>query len=73
MHPVIEDITRTRCSPTWQQISQPVAIDRAAKPLRVFMFRQTREKDIALFYSFTKEPRPAKQEDVPPTCWCRRS
>jgi flagellar biosynthetic protein FliP len=29
------------------------------------MFRQTREKDIAVFYSMTKEPRPAKQADVP--------
>ena len=29
------------------------------------MFKQTREKDIAVFYSMTKEPRPAKQDDVP--------
>jgi flagellar biosynthetic protein FliP len=66
MHPVIEDINKNALQPYLaNKISQPVAIDRAAKPLRVFMFRQTREKDIALFYSFTKEPRPAKQEDVP--------
>jgi flagellar biosynthesis protein FliP len=66
MHPVIEDINKNALQPYLaNKISQPVAIDRAAKPLRVFMFRQTREKDIALFYSFTKEPRPAKQDDVP--------
>jgi len=47
------------------KISQSVAIDRAQKPLRAFMFRQTREKDIAVFYAMTKEPRPAKQDDVP--------
>ena len=29
------------------------------------MFKQTREKDIALFYSLSKEPRPATQDDVP--------
>ena len=29
------------------------------------MFRQTREKDLAVFYSISKEPRPARQEDVP--------
>ena len=66
MHPVIEDINKNALQPYLaNKISQPVAIDRAAKPLRAFMFRQTREKDIALLYSFTKEPRPAKQEDVP--------
>jgi len=40
-------------------------MDRAAQPLRAFMFKQTREKDIALFYSMSKEQRPAKQADVP--------
>ena len=29
------------------------------------MFKQTREKDIALFYTLSKAPRPAKQADVP--------
>jgi flagellar biosynthetic protein FliP len=66
MHPVIEDINKNALQPYLaNKISQPVAVDRAAKPLRAFMFKQTREKDIALFYSFTKEPRPAKQDDVP--------
>jgi flagellar biosynthetic protein FliP len=66
MHPVIEDINKTALQPYLaNKISQPVALERAAKPLRAFMFKQTREKDIALFYSFTKEPRPASQDDVP--------
>jgi flagellar biosynthetic protein FliP len=66
MSPVIEDINKNALQPyLGQKISQSVAIDRAQKPLRAFMFRQTREKDIAVFYSMTKEPRPAKQEDVP--------
>ena len=66
MHPVIEDINKTALQPYLaNKISQPVALERAAKPLRTFMFKQTREKDIALFYSFTKEPRPAAQADVP--------
>ena len=29
------------------------------------MFKQTREKDIALFYHISGTPRPAKQDDVP--------
>jgi flagellar biosynthetic protein FliP len=66
MAPVVNDINKNALQPYLsQKISQSVAIDRAQKPLRAFMFRQTREKDIAVFYSMTKEPRPAKQEDVP--------
>ena len=48
-----------------EQITQGVAFDRAQQSLRAFVFMQTREKDIALFYSLSKEPRPAKQADVP--------
>jgi flagellar biosynthesis protein FliP len=66
MAPVIKDINTNALQPyLGQKISQSVAIDRAQKPLRAFMFRQTREKDIAVFYSMTKEKRPAKQDDVP--------
>ncbi len=66
MNPVIKDINKNALQPyLGNKISQSVAIDRAAKPLRGFMFRQTREKDIALFYSLSKEPRPAAQDDVP--------
>jgi flagellar biosynthetic protein FliP len=66
MNPVIKDINQNALQPYLSsKISQSVAIDRAAKPLRGFMFRQTREKDIALFYTLSKEPRPAAQADVP--------
>ncbi len=66
MSPTIEDINKNALQPYLaQKISQSVALDRAQKPLRAFMFRQTREKDIAVFYSISKEPRPAKQDDVP--------
>jgi flagellar biosynthetic protein FliP len=66
MAPVFNDINQNALQPYLnQKISQSVALDRAQKPLRAFMFKQTREKDIAVFYAMTKEPRPAKQEDVP--------
>jgi flagellar biosynthetic protein FliP len=66
MNPVIQDINKNALQPyLGNKISQSVAVDRAAKPLRAFMFKQTREKDIALFYSLSKEPRPALQADVP--------
>jgi flagellar biosynthetic protein FliP len=66
MNPVIQDINKNALQPyLGSKISQSVAIDRAAKPLRVFMFKQTREKDIALFYKLSKEPQPKSQADVP--------
>jgi len=66
MNPVIQDINTNALQPyLGNKITQSAALDRAQKPLRAFMFKQTREKDIALFYSLSKEPRPAKQDDVP--------
>ncbi len=66
MNPVITDINTNALQPYLAtKISQSVALDRAQKPLRAFMFRQTREKDIALFYTLSKTPRPEKQADVP--------
>jgi len=66
MNPVITDINKNALQPYMaQKITQATALDRAQKPLRAFMFRQTREKDIALFYQLSKEPRPVKQDDVP--------
>jgi flagellar biosynthetic protein FliP len=66
MNPVIRDVNKNAVQPYLKnQISQSVALDRAATPLRGFMFKQTREKDIQLFYSISKEPRPKAQKDVP--------
>jgi flagellar biosynthetic protein FliP len=66
MGPVIKDINGKAVQPYLKnQITQQVAIDRAAAPLRTFMFKQTRDKDLQLFYSMSKEPRPATQSDVP--------
>jgi flagellar biosynthetic protein FliP len=66
MKPVIDDVNANALQPyLGNKISQSVALDRAQKPLRAFMFRQTREKDIAVFYNVSHEKYPAKQEDVP--------
>jgi flagellar biosynthetic protein FliP len=66
MKPVIDDINTNALQPYMaNKISQTVALDRAQKPLHGFMIRQTREKDIALFYHMSKEPPPAKPDDVP--------
>jgi flagellar biosynthesis protein FliP len=40
------------------------ALERSVVPLRTFMLEYTREKDLALFVELSKEPRPAKPEDL---------
>ncbi|HWH95652.1 MAG TPA: flagellar type III secretion system pore protein FliP [Baekduia sp.] len=50
---------------TKNQITQAEALDRGQKPLREFMFRQTRTKDLALFVSLSKRKRPQTRADVP--------
>lgn len=64
--------------PTWQAVNdqalQPYlagklpadqALQAAMKPIRSFMLRQTREKDLALFVEMSKAPRPRTPDDVP--------
>lgn len=48
-----------------EKISLSTAIQKAQEPLREFMFKQTREKDISIFYSITNLERPQTREDVP--------
>ena len=46
------------------QISVDEAIDNTIAPVREFMFRQTRESDLALFVNLSESERPNTQEDV---------
>lgn len=46
------------------QITQEEAIERVVEPLREFMFRQTREADLALFVNLSDGPRPEGPEEV---------
>jgi flagellar biosynthesis protein FliP len=50
-----------------KKISQSQAFEEALKPVRKFMFRQTREKDLALFIQLAKMPRPKNQDEIPTT------
>jgi len=47
-----------------EQISGEQAFILATAPLKDFMLKQTREKDLALFVKMSKEPRPAKPADI---------
>ena len=47
------------------QISLDDAIDKGSTPLRGFMLKQTRERDLALFVSLGKLPQPNTPDDLP--------
>ena len=47
------------------EIGQRAALDRALAPVRDFMFRQTRDKEITLFTRMAKLERPQNRDDVP--------
>ena len=47
-----------------EQISQEVAIERALPPIRQFMFKHTREKDLSLFVQISGDQKPSSREDV---------
>lgn len=65
-------------TPVWQQVnrdayqpykagtlSQEQAFEKAVQPIRKFMLSQTREKDLGLFVSLSKQERPKNANDIP--------
>ena len=50
------------------QLSNQQFYDKGMAPLRDFMFRQTREKDIALFVKLSKIEKPKNRNDIPSYC-----
>jgi flagellar biosynthetic protein FliP len=47
-----------------KKIDEKELFERAVKPFKEFMFKNTREKDLALFIKLRKEERPRTPEDV---------
>lgn len=65
MRPVGEEVYSRAMEPYFDgRIGYKVALKRAETPLRGFMFRQTAERDLALFVYLSKSPRPAGPDDV---------
>lgn len=65
MTPVYNDLNTNAVQPYLQnQITQEEAMTRAVVPVRTFMLRQTREKDIELFLSMSGNPRPQTEADI---------
>ena len=66
MAPTFNQIKKDAIDPlTAGKISQSRAIERGQEPLRDFMFRQTRDKDLALFVDMAHLKRPKTRADVP--------
>lgn len=66
MAPVWSDVNENALQPYLQgEIAQEEALSKAVQPMREFMIKQTREKDLALFVNLSKMPQPNTVEDVP--------
>jgi len=50
-----------------EEISQEEALKKALDPMREFMFKQTRKKDLSLFINISKTKKPDTLEEIPTT------
>ena len=68
MAPVWHKINQSALQPYLdKKIDNEQALQNAVSPLREFMFKQTREKDLALFVDIAKLQRPKNIADIPTT------
>lgn len=66
MSPTISKINETAYQPYMKNlITQEQALNNAVKPMRDFMFKQTKEEELALFVKLAKLERPKNKDDVP--------
>jgi len=66
MMPIWQKINNNALQPyLHEEISQEVALKEAITPIRNFMFKQTREKDLALFIKMAKINKPKNEDDIP--------
>jgi flagellar biosynthetic protein FliP len=66
MAPTFKQISNQAIEPlVAEKIDRNTAFKNAEAPIREFMFSQTREKDLELFFSLSKESKPTTRADVP--------
>ena len=66
MAPTAREINLTVLQPlNRNELSVEQALDRTAAPMKVFMLRHTRKKDLGLFLRIAKAPTPQTKADVP--------
>ncbi len=69
MAPTLKDVNSSALQPYLNgKIGNQAFFDRGIKPFRKFMFKHTREKDIALFVKLAKIEKPKTKKDVPLYC-----
>lgn len=66
MGPTLAKVNETAVQPYLQgQVSQQQALAAAAIPMKEFMAKQTRQKDLALFLQYTKAEQPKTVQEIP--------
>lgn len=66
MSPTLERINQEALQPYLkEQISQPVALEKALDPMRDFMLSQVREEELILLADITMKSEPVEKKDIP--------
>jgi flagellar biosynthesis protein FliP len=66
MQPVGDRINQEALQPMLDgKMTEMQALDKASIPLREFMLKYTREKDLSLFMRIAKEPKPRTMQEIP--------
>ena len=68
MAPTLSQVNEVALQPYLKgELTQTEALEKASEPLKEFMFRHTREKDLLLFMNYTQTERPETVQDIPLT------
>jgi flagellar biosynthesis protein FliP len=68
MAPTFSTLNETALKPYLAgNISQTEALQKASVPMKDFMYKHTRDKDLLLFMNYTKTEKPATYQDIPIT------
>lgn len=66
MAPTLQGVNEQGIQPYMDgEITQSEAFEQGMEPLRQFMFKQTREEDLALFVSLSEASKPENRSDIP--------
>ncbi|MFM9277305.1 flagellar type III secretion system pore protein FliP [Paenibacillus jiagnxiensis] len=68
MAPTFAAMNETALQPYLKgELSQSEALEKAQEPIKTFMFKHTREKDLLLFMKYTKMEKPSNYQEIPLT------
>ncbi len=68
MGPTLNQINQEAIQPYLnEEITQEEAFENAEQPMRAFMLRHTRERDLSLFINLSEGPRPETRDQIPLT------